>query len=52
LVSDGSDGSRIGLYIKAGFKKKRILEAGVGGLYDIDVFIMYKCLVGRGCVII
>jgi hypothetical protein len=39
-----SDGSRKGLYIKAGFKKLRILEAGVGGLYDIDVFIMYKCL--------
>ena len=45
LVSDGSDGSRKGLYIKAGFEINRILQAGEGGFSDIDVYIMYKFLV-------
>jgi hypothetical protein len=36
------EGERLGLYIKNGYRKERILKAGEGGFSDIDLWILYK----------
>jgi hypothetical protein len=36
------EGERLGLYIKNGYRKERILKAGDGGFSDIDLWILYK----------